>query len=280
MVLFGGKERCAVRRREFAGLAMAGGFAAAFDGRAFAAEAAGGGKTVVLGGGVFALGYALAHPESTLVLERGIHLGMDYAGTTGPAAAGEATTEAGRELLGAMEEAGILKDGVMELPPLADFLAAYFCGHGGKAFMCAELTGLEKRGKGYRVRIMGGGSEGELEFDAGGFADTTAAGWRNFGADAVTGKRFGGIAPDLTYFNVELPAGATWHEARLALYDAWKRAGRDSRELLAETNAIKHFYGGRRVERVNGELGYKWTPSGQFKDFITAYEEGRKWSVA
>jgi len=271
-----------VKRREFIGLSLAGGALSLFDRSAFAAVLSAGGrpKTLVLGGGAFAMGYALAHPKDTLVLERGIHLGLDYAGTTGPVAPGTPTTEIGRELVAKMAEAQILKDGAMELPPLADFLAQFFTNHGGQAFMNADLVDLKKTSDGYRLSIVGGGSEGLSQFNVGGFVDTTDVGWRDFGADAVVSKRFGGIAPDFTYFNVDLAPTAGWHEARIALYDAWKKAGHQPKELLAETNAIKCFYGADRVERRHGEFGYVWTPSGQFADLVSAFEEGYKWTAA
>ena len=120
-------EPC-VGRRDFLKGASTGTLVYSFAPSLFAAALSAGGrpKTLVLGGGAFALGYALAHPKETLVLERGIHLGLDYAGTTGPVAPGTPTTEIGRELIAKMSEAQILKDGAMELPPLADFLAQFF----------------------------------------------------------------------------------------------------------------------------------------------------------
>ena len=140
-----------MNRREFIGLSLAGGALSLFSGRAFASALYAGGrpKTLVLGGGAFAMGYALAHPRETLILERGIHLGLDYAGTTGPVVPGTPTTDIGRELVAKMSEAGILKDGVMELPPLADFLAVFFMDHGGQAFMNADLVDLKKTPDGY-----------------------------------------------------------------------------------------------------------------------------------
>lgn len=269
-------------RREFIGMALAGGVVSAFGPDAFAAALAAGGKpkTLVLGGGAFALGYALAHPQTTLVLERGIHLGLDYAGTTGPVEPGEPTTAIGRELVAQLAEAQILRNGVMELPPLADFLSVFFAAHGGRAFLNADLVGLKQVSGGYRANIIGGGGEGLSRFDVGGFIDTTDVGWRDFGADAPVAKRFGGLQPDGSYFTVDLPPSAGWHEARLALYDAWRKAGREPGELLAEVNAIKCLYGRERVQRRNGELGYVWTPSAQFSDLVTAFEEGYKWTVA
>ena len=274
-------EPC-VGRRDFLKGASTGTLVCSFAPSLFAAALSAGGrpKTLVLGGGAFALGYALAHPKETLVLERGIHLGLDYAGTTGPVVPGTPTTEIGRELVAKMTEAQILRDGVMELPPLADFLAVFFADHGGQAFVNADLVDLKKQPDGYRLSIVGGGSEGLSQFEVGGFVDTTDVGWRDFGADAVVSKRFGGIQPDFSYFNVDLPPTAGWHEARIALYDAWRKAGHEPRDLLAETNAIKCFYGADRVERRHGKLGYVWTPSGQFADLVTAFEEGYKWTAA
>ena len=135
-----------VDRRDFLKDALTGALVCSFAPSAFAAALSAGGrpKTLVLGGGAFALGYALAHPKETLVLERGIHLGLDYAGTTGPVVPGTPTTEIGRELVAKMTEAQILRDGVMELPPLADFLAVFFADHGGQAFMNADLVDLKK----------------------------------------------------------------------------------------------------------------------------------------
>jgi len=270
-----------MNRREFIGMTLAGGAVSVFDSSAFAASLSADGmpKTLVLGGGAFALGYALAHPKETLVLERGIHLGLDYAGTTGPVAPGTPTTDLGRELVAKMAEAQILKDGVMELPPLADFLSVFFRDHGGKAFLNADLVDLERHPDGYRVSVIGGGSEGLSQFDVGGFVDTTDVGWRNFGADAVVSKRFGGIGPDFSYFTIDLPPTAGWHEARLALYDAWKAAGQQPKDLFAEVNAIKCCFGDARVQRRNDDLGYVWTPSGQFADLVTAFEEGCKWTA-
>lgn len=230
-----------MNRREFIGLSLAGGAVSAFD--------------------------------------RGIHLGLDYAGTTGPVAPGMPTAALGGKLVAKMAEAQILKDGVMELSPLADFLAVFFMDHGGQSFMNADLVDLQKKADGYRVSIIGGGSEGISQFDVGGFLDTSDIGWRNFGADAVTAKRFGGIQGDFSYFNVDLLPTDGWHEARIKLYDAWKAAGHLPKDLLAEVNAIKCFYGNRRVQRRNEELDYMWTPSGQFPDFITAFEEGFKWNA-
>lgn len=264
-------------RREFLKLSLAGGAAMLFDAPFFAAALADGSqpKTLVLGGGAFALGYALAHPGETLVLERGIHLAADFACTCGPFEPGEPTTALGRELVEGLATCGILSDGKLELPPLADYMSVFFADHGGRAFLNAELAALEKTSRGYRVRICGGGADGFSEFAVGNVLDTTDVGFRNAGADALVGKRFGGIGPD-GYFTVDLPADADWHAARLALYKAWEAAGKKPEQLLAEVNALKCIYGKGRIARRQKE-GYGWTPSAQFPTLLAAFEEGLAW---
>ena len=102
-----------MERREFLKLSLAGGAALLFDAPSFAAALADGSrpKTLVLGGGAFALGYALTHPSETLVLERGIHLAADFACTCGPFEPGEPRTALGRELVEGLDKCGILANG-------------------------------------------------------------------------------------------------------------------------------------------------------------------------
>ena len=266
-----------MKRREFLKLSLAGGAATLFDASSFAVALAEGSrpKTLVLGGGAFALGYALANPNEVLVLERGIHLAADFACTCGPFEPGEPKTALGQELLEGLTKCGILAEGRLELPPLADYMSVFFADHGGKAFMNAEPAALEKTAHGYRVRIYGGGADGFSEFVVGNVLDTTDVGFRDCGADAIIGKRFGGIGPD-GYFSVDLPADANWHTARLAFYRAWEAMGRRPEELFTEVNALKCLYRTGRIVRRQ-EDGHQWLPSAQFPTLITAFEEGLAW---
>ena len=88
-----------MNRRTFLKTAM--GTAALFRADLFAAALMRDGtpKTLVLGGGAFALGYALAHPAEAIILERGIHLAADYGMVGDSAAPGVPTTDLGRELM-------------------------------------------------------------------------------------------------------------------------------------------------------------------------------------
>ena len=89
--------------------------------------------TMVLGGGAFAIGFALAHPQKTIILERGIHLCADVALTGDFAEVGTPSTPLGHELYDKLVAEGLLADGKVECPPLADFMAAFFAEHGGTA---------------------------------------------------------------------------------------------------------------------------------------------------
>ncbi|MGN0847325.1 MAG: hypothetical protein ACI4RA_08080 [Kiritimatiellia bacterium] len=266
------------RRTFLGGMAGAG---LLFRADLFAAALAGGDtpKTLVLGGGAFALGYALAHPAETLVLERGIHLAADYGMVGDYAAPGEATTDLGRALLTELAQAGLLKEGRLELPPLSDFMSAFFAARGGRSFMHAELATLARTGTGWSGEVYGGGTEGFVPFEAAAVLDTTPTGWRNAGMDEVAARTFAGIARD-GLVTVTLPATADAHAARLALHAAAADAGRT---LLAETNALGIRYRtppGRRIIVRTTSLGTTWVPSAQFPTFLAAFEEGVRWNCA
>ena len=242
-------------------------------------------KTLVLGGGAFALGYALAHPAETVVLERGIHLAADYGMVGDYAAPGEARTPLGRELRTELERGGLLKDGRLELPPLADFMAFFFAKKGGRSFMNAGLATLSRTATGWSGEIYGGGTEGFVSFEVARVLDTTPTGWRNAGSADVAARSFAGITKD-GLFTVQLPPDADPHQARLKLHADAAAAGVT---LLAETNAL-----GIRYHRMRGvsprppgagpaivrttPLGTTWVPSAQFPDIFTAFEEGLAWT--
>ena len=269
-----------MERREFIGLCAAAGAVSFFDAGSFAAALKDGTakKTLVLGGGAYALGYALARPTRTLVLERGIHLAADFALAGDPGAPGVPTTPLGRELLAALMDCGIVSGGRMESAPLADFMAEFFAAHGGKLFMAAELVDVKPATGGWTVSICGGGT-GAAEFAVGDVLDTTDVGWRNVGTDLIASKCFSAVT-DKGHFAIDLPATAGWREARLRLYDTVDGNGflPDGSRLLAETGVLKCRYRDGRIRRRT-PLGFPWVPSMQFGSFIEAFEEGVKGSV-
>ena len=244
-------------------------------------------KTLVLGGGAFALGYALAHPAEAVVLERGIHLAADYGMVGDYAAPGEPRTPLGRELRTELARAGLLVDGRLELPPLADFMAAFFAKKGGQSLMNAELATLTPAAAGWSGEIYGGGTEGFVPFEVARVLDTTPTGWRDAGMADVAARTFSGIAAD-GLFTVQLPPDADPHQARLRLHADAAAAGVT---LLAETNALGIRYrrmrdgssrppsAGPAIVRTT-PLGTTWVPSAQFPDVFTAFEEGLAWTSA
>jgi len=266
-------------RRDFIAGVLAAGFAVKFSPESFAAELQRltGRRTLVLGGTAFALGYAQQHADETLVLERGIHLAPEFAlvGDRGPL--GSCRSACGREFVHALEGAGLVSEGSLELPPLADFLGVHFADCGIKAFMNAEPVQIVRKGKKWQVTIVGGGGEGlvRAEFDA--VLDTTDLGWRECGQEDVIGKRFTVMTTKSPYV-VDLPASADWRDARLALYGRWERQARAREErIIAEAGALRCIYREGRIARMT-EFGFPWVPSAQFSGLVAAYEEGCQWN--
>ena len=236
------------------------------------------GLTAVLGGGAFAIGFALAHPQKTIVIEHGIHLCADVALTTDFADVGTPTTPLGHELYDKLSTEGLLVDGKVECPPLADFMAAFFVEHGGTALTNTELVDLSKTNDGWKATLYGGGSTGMCDMSFANFLDTTDVGWRNFGEDVIAGKRFGAIT-DKGYFTIDLPAAVDWRDARLKLYNDLEQNAKGVK-VLAESSAMKCLYKtSERIDRM-APLGYRWIPSAQFPTLLNAFEEGMKCNLA
>lgn len=268
-----------MNRREFLKRGAIAGAVTVFSPAAFAAALAEGNrrKTLILGGSAFALGYALAHSGEAVVLERGILLAPEFAAVKDYAEPGEARSPLGRELLAALEKNGLLKDGKIELPPLADFMAEFFASRGGRAFLNAELVSVETPRRGsFSLGIFGSAYTGVKTFSVDRFFDTTPTGWRDLGADAVKAKTLWAIT-DRGTFAAEVPADADWHRARLVLHEEFARRG-DGARLLAETNGFEYSYGGAKIERKTA-AGFVWKPSAQYRTLLEAFEEGAAWNT-
>lgn len=268
-----------MRRRDFLKTSVMASAMMTFGRDLFAAALTAGNtpKTLVLGGGAFACGLACAHSDQILILERGIHLAADYALTFDPVEVGTPTTKIGQDLLQALQNEGLVTDGKLEHPPVADFISVFCAQRGVKAFMRAELADLQKKEGGYSAMIYGNPTEGFSTFDISNLLDTTDLSWKNLGADAIKSKRIC-ASTDNGIFKVDLPADADWKAARLQLYTAWEQAGNPKNKFpLAEAGAIRCFYEGK-ISRTM-PLGYKWVPSGQFSTLIEAFEEGYKWNL-
>ena len=237
-------------------------------------------KALVLGGTAFALGVAVANPGRCVVIERGIHLAPEFSQTGDWGGVGEANTEHGLAILSAMESAGIVSAGRIELPPLSDFLHSYFADGEVALFFNAELVSFTNApfAKSGRAVVFGGGSAGLCRVVAGQMLDTTDVGWRERGLPDVVGRRFSAIASS-GLVSVDLPPEADHRLGRIRLNEAVTSAG-SGNSVLAECNEMATVYrqiggGGVRIMRMFDD-GSRWIPSAQFGSFVEAFEEGLK----
>ena len=258
-------------------------------------------KTLVLGGSAFACGLALAHPEEILVLERGIHLVPEFALTYDPLEAGEPKTEVGREICSELKKFGILSDGKLHHPPLADYFTDLMIRRGGNLFLNAETTAIEREQDGFRVTVCA--TDGLSSFTVDNVIDTTPVGWREAGRSVLRSKAFTatlkgklpdgkeelsasgavirkGVFPDEWLLRVELPTTAGWHEARLRLHEVWDTLKSRCPDLkpVAEAGALSCLYGEERIN-TPGANGIAWIPGAQFRNVIAAVEEGLLWNL-
>ena len=268
--------------------------------RALAAE--GPDKTLILGGTAFACGAAHAYPGNVVVVERGIHLVPEFALTNHSFAGGDPKTETGRDICQKLEHCGILHKGALRPSVLPDFFADHMSGRGCSLLLNAETVSCEKTRDGFRVTLCG--IDGLSAFTVARVFDTTAEGWQEAGRDRVASKSFsatlrcltgeppapfsgdgvslgGGAFAGEAVLRVTLPASATWHDARLKLHAAWDslKPRYSDLALAAEAPAIACSYRDEPIRRQRDD-GILWIPSGQYRDVITAFEEGMACSLA
>ena len=243
-----------IHRREFLRLAGAGG-CALFSARAVRAAAADGGKTVLVGATARACGMALAHPETTLILESGLHPAPEFTLSLDPETAGTPVSATGRALADALVRDGILsEDGRLYHQPMGYALASFLAARGVTILYAATYAGREPAPDGVRVTAVG--YDGPATFTARRVLDT-----RPGKALALTGVLAReGTSTETRLFRVALPPDADWTRARFALHDAWTARQNEfpGFRLVAEAGAIK---------RASG-----------FPDFFSAFEEGLKWT--
>ena len=263
-------------RRSFVSLALAGGVGTIFDSRLFAsAVGPAGDKTILFGASAFALGVALAHPERTVIVERGIHLAPEFSQVGDWTDLGQPKTEEGRRLMAALAGAGLLKEGRLELPPLSDFLQTHLASRGLSAFFNAELVGFAKG----KATVYGGGASGLTRVSVARLLDTTSVGWKNRGLGDVDARTFSAIT-NRGLHTVRLAPDADFRAARIKLYDDFAANGKGAK-ILAETNALGCVYRDptRRIVR-SFAADETWVPSAQFPTFMDAFEGGLAWNLA
>ena len=110
-----------IARRDFLALASGCAVFSAASVRAAAPD----GKTVLLGATAKACGMALAHPDATLILERGIHPAPEFTLSLDPETAGTPRSETGKAFAAELERNGVLKDDVLYHQPMSYFLSDF-----------------------------------------------------------------------------------------------------------------------------------------------------------
>lgn len=239
-----------IARRDF--LALAGG-CVMFSAAAVRA-AVPNGKTVLLGATAKACGMALAHPETALILERGIHPAPEFTLSLDPETAGTPRSETGIAFAAELERNGVLKNGILYHQPMSYFLSDFLAKRGVRVLYAAEYVRHEENGRG--ATVVACGNDGPVTFEARRVVDT-----RPGKVVAVSGVLVAqGKSMETRLFRVPLPPDANWTQARLALADAWvaRKGDCPGFDLVAEAGALKRDTG--------------------FPDFFSAFEEGLAWT--
>ncbi|MDA3924448.1 MAG: hypothetical protein PF904_07105 [Kiritimatiellae bacterium] len=218
-----------------------------------------------------------------------------------PLEPGKPKMELGQHICSDLEDCGILSNGKLHHPPLADYFTDLMTQRGCNLLLNAETTEIEHVTNGFRVTVCA--TDGLSSFTVANVIDTTPEGWRDAGRSAVHAKALTatlqgklpdgkeelrvpgaiirkGVFPDEWLLRVEMPPTAKWHDARLKLHSTWEALKPQCPELksAAEAGAFACTYGGKRIHRP-GANGIKWVPGAQFGNLITALEEGLSWNL-
>ncbi len=260
-------------------------------------------ETLILGGTAFACGMASRNPEKCLILERGILLIPEFASALHPVTFSTPRTEAGKRICRDLERRGIVRGEKVHPPPLSDYFVHWMHQRKCRLLFNSELIELVREGDGLSAEIFC--IDGLNSIHARRVIDTTAEGWRNRGREFIQEKALcaavcgrlshlpakgemrcasfmPGSLPGELLLCVELPADATWHEARLRLHDIFLHLQKRNPyiSLGGEASCMVYEYeDGGQLHRTT-EDGILWIPSAQYKDPVTAFEEGLQWRSA
>lgn len=256
-------------------------------------------KRLVIGGTVLGCGMAMADPEGTLLVERGMVLGYEFTAALHEPACSKASSPAGYDFLAALDTWGLRHDGRLHLPPVAEMLAARLYEQSCRVLLYTEVLKIEPRnGGGWTLTLWN--RDGMTSVAAEQIVDTTSEGIghqlaasvpvRKSFCGAMVATRPGakapetpdsdrwcctpGALPDELILKVPLPADAGWPQARQALHDAWAeiRGGglAPSWQLAAEAGAIACEF----IAPINRAVGpsWRWRPSASYGSLISAYE--------
>lgn len=252
-------------------------------------------KTLLYGGSAFSCGASLRAPRETLIVEPGILLAPEFAATLAPVELSEPHSDAGTELLRRLKQQKLAADGKIHAPPLSDFFAVQLLRKKCRALLNCQLTELVRENGVWNATICG--IDGFSRISAERIIDTTPSGWRDIGTGLIQSKYLcatlygppaqmpqdrlrcssliAGPLPGEQILRVDLPANATWHDARLRLHDLWNilRSSNPGLSPGGEASAMGFRYR-RKPIRQNVNNGLFWIPGAQYDNLTTAFEEG------
>ena len=260
-------------------------------------------ETLILGGSAFACGVASRNPEKSLILERGILLIPEFASALHPVRLASPRTQVGKEIFRYLERRGIAGGKKIHPPPLSAYFIHWMHQKKSRLLFNAELIDVIKTEKETRAEVFC--IDGQNVIRAQQIIDTTAEGWRNRGRAFLRGKALcaavcgtishvpaegelrcasfsAGILPGEHLLRVDVPADATWHEARLRLHDIFHQLQKTNPRIFlgGEATSMVYEYEDEGAIRQITEDGILWIPSAQYKDPVTAFEEGLQWISA
>ena len=259
-----------VKRRDFLRLAACGAVGLRL-GPIWAADASVRARMLFWGASAYALGYASAHPEDTVIVDDGIVFASEFSAAFGPNALGEAGCPLTRKFAAELVRNRIaFKDGTFHAPLLTDFADVWSVRRNLNVLLNASFIACEKKSDGLACAFLGPNGPELVCADT--VIDTSAEGWRSFGVDCVKRKRLAAsyLRKDGS-FVAEVPPCADWHAARLALHEAADRAG-VSGTLAAEASHFIYDYKTAQVERAHGDV--IWHPGAQYAELLTAFGKG------
>ena len=260
-------------------------------------------ETLILGGSAFACGMASRDPGKCLILERGILLVPEFASAQYPLSVSSPRTQTGKQILRELERRGIVSGKKIHPPPLSAYFIRWMHEKKCRLLFNSELIDVTRSGKDTSAEIFC--IDGQNTIRAEQIIDTTAEGWRNRGRDLIRGKALcaavcgtishlpaggelrcasfsTGHLPGEHLLRVDVPADATWHEARLRLHDIFRYLQKRNPRLAlgGEATFLVYEYEDAGTIRRRMEDGILWIPSAQYKDPVTAFEEGLQWISA
>lgn len=249
-------------------------------------------KVAFIGGSAFSCGGAITYGDQAVILERNIVLAPEFAITLNKTKISEAVTEDGVELYKELLRKGLLKNGIVHLPPVSDILAILMAKKKCNVVLDCEIVSINKKNDVYEILFWA--CDGLNTIYAENIIDTTERGFMDVGnkyivkqflCGAVKGNTkklndgenyffIKGLFDDEIIFVCKIPPRTDYHDARMIFHDEWKKARLNNADLCLISEALKMSYEYVENAGLIVDNNYRWIPSGRYEDIMQAFEEG------